>query len=79
MKDPVSGFFFFRKEIVEGKQLKPSGYKIGLEIFVKCGGKIKEIPYEFVDRKKGRSKLGLKENIAYIKHIARLYWYRVSG
>ena len=79
VKDPVSGFFFFRKEIVEGKQLKPSGYKIGLEIFVKCGGKIKEIPYEFVDRKKGRSKLGLKENIAYIKHIARLYWYRVSG
>ncbi|MCK5022855.1 MAG: polyprenol monophosphomannose synthase [Candidatus Aenigmarchaeota archaeon] len=79
LKDPMSGFFFFNKNILNNVSLKPSGYKIGLEIFVK--GKydeIKEIPYTFKGRKVGKSNLGMKENMSYIKHIAKLYWFAIN-
>jgi dolichol-phosphate mannosyltransferase len=78
VKDPMSGFFFFKKCLLDGKKLNPSGYKIGLEIFVKSESRIAEIPYTFMDRKYGESKLGLMEDIQYLAHLARLYWYKVN-
>lgn len=79
VKDPMSGFFFFKRNIVKNKVLKPSGYKIGLEIFVRGEySKIREIPYTFVDRKSGKSKLSPKEDLAYLKHLVKLYWYKVN-
>ncbi len=79
VKDPMSGFFFFNRRVIEGKDLNPSGYKIGLEIIVKSGSNIKEIPYTFIDRKHGKSKLGLKEDVQYLIHLARLYWYKANA
>ncbi len=79
VKDPMSGFFFFKRGVMEGKTLNPSGYKIGLEVFVKSGSKkITEIPYVFVDRRKGKSKLGMKENMEYLLHLAKLYWHKIN-
>ena len=78
VKDPMSGFFFFKKEAIEGRKLNPTGYKIGLEIFVKSDAKVAEVPYTFVDRKHGKSKLGLAEEIRYLKHLFRLYWYKIN-
>ena len=79
VKDPMSGLFFFKKDAIKTGELNPTGYKIGLEIFVKnCSQKIMEIPYTFTDRKKGKSKLGAKENMEYLIHLAKLYWYKVN-
>ncbi|MCX6818097.1 MAG: polyprenol monophosphomannose synthase [Candidatus Aenigmarchaeota archaeon] len=77
LKDPLSGFFFFRRSVIEGKELNPTGYKIGLEVIVKSGSKrVAEIPYIFHDRKIGSSKLGMKQNLEYLVHLVRLYWHK---
>ncbi|MBN2250506.1 MAG: polyprenol monophosphomannose synthase [Candidatus Altiarchaeota archaeon] len=77
IKDPVSGFFFFDKKIIEGVELNSSGYKLLLEIIVKGRyGKAVEIPYHFTDRKIGRSKLDLNEFRCYLKTLYMLYRYR---
>jgi len=79
MKDPMSGFFFFRREVIKDIALKPEGYKIGLEIFVKGRhSRITEIPFTFSERRHGKSKLNLNEDINYLKHLIKLYWYKVN-
>ncbi|MCX7779215.1 MAG: polyprenol monophosphomannose synthase [Patescibacteria group bacterium] len=79
ISDPLSGFFFFRKEVVEGMEFSPLGYKIGLEIFVK--GKYKnfrEIPYLFIDRKKGASKLSWLVIGKFILHLLKLFLWKIK-
>ncbi|MFA4836000.1 MAG: glycosyltransferase family 2 protein [Dehalococcoidia bacterium] len=73
VKDPLSGFFLFRKEVIEGVDLNPIGYKILLEILVK--GKyngVAEVPYVFKGRERGKSNLTRAEEINYLKHLYRL-------
>jgi dolichol-phosphate mannosyltransferase len=74
IKDPMSGFFAIPKTVFEkATQLSPIGYKIGLEIIVKCRCKrIVEVPIHFSNRQFGQSKLNLKEQINYIRHLKRL-------
>jgi dolichol-phosphate mannosyltransferase len=76
--DPMAGFFALRRETYEAaEKLSPIGYKIGLELLVKCGCKeIREVPIDFADRILGESKLSLKEQINYVRHIGRLLEYR---
>jgi len=78
--DPASGYFFLNKEVVMGIDFKPAGFKILLEILVK--GKyrrIKEIPYTFSEREKGKSKLGLGEYTSYLKLLYSLYLFRLKS
>lgn len=76
INDPMSGFFFFRRGVIDGVQLTPIGYKILLEIIVKGKySKISEVSFTFRDRYKGESKLNLKEHYNYILHLIRLYIY----
>lgn len=73
--DPMAGFFAFPRRIIENRldMLNPIGFKIGLEIYVKCNpSSLKEIPIQFQSRLYGKSKLNLKEQINYIRHIGRL-------
>ena len=44
LKDPMSGFFMFKREVIEGIELNPIGYKILLEILAK--GKYKRVEEE---------------------------------
>ncbi|MBW2992576.1 polyprenol monophosphomannose synthase [Candidatus Woesearchaeota archaeon] len=77
-KDPMSGFFFFKKKILKNVKLNPIGYKILLEILVKGKQKnIKEIPYIFRNRKIGKSKIGAKVYLDYLRHIFRLLRYKI--
>ena len=77
IKDPMSGFFFLKKEVIEGIELNAKGYKILLEIIVKGSyDKVKEIPYTFVDRKSGKSKLNKSEYIDYLKNLFNLIKYK---
>lgn len=73
VKDPVSGFFALRREVVDGVELNPIGFKILMEILIKGKyGKVVEVPFKFGLRKTGESKLGGKTIIAYLKHVYRL-------
>jgi dolichol-phosphate mannosyltransferase len=77
--DPLSGFFFFRKKLIDGIELNPKGFKIGLEILVKAKPKkVVEIPYTFVGRKRGKSKLNLKEYSNYLHHLLLLYFFKAE-
>ncbi len=73
-KDPMAGFFALRRSVYErADTLSPVGYKIGLELIVKCRCRnIREVPIHFADRKLGQSKLNLKEQVNYLRHLKRL-------
>lgn len=81
MTDPMSGFFALsRATLATAAPLDPVGYKIGLELAVKCVGcRVGEVPIHFADRAHGESKLGFREQVRYLRHLARLYAFRVSG
>ena len=71
--DPMSGIFMVRASALEGADLNPLGYKILLEIIAKAHyQKLVEVPYVFQERERGASKLGLRQYIEYLQHLARL-------
>jgi len=57
--DPLSGFFAVRLSTINLESLKPKGFKILLEILARhpCL-KVREVPYVFMRRRSGESKLG---------------------
>ena len=77
VKDPMSGFLGFRLETYhQADELNPIGYKIGLELIVKCGCKnVIEVPIHFKTRKYGHSKLTFKVQWEYFHHVLRLVRY----
>lgn len=71
--DPMSGFFMFRPGILAAADLHPTGFKILMEILVAGQpSHVVEIPFVFVARERGESKLRLSQQIDYLKHIASL-------
>ena len=77
-KDPMSGLFAVeRRTFDRADYLNPVGYKIGLELLVKCHCQnVCEIPIHFTDRTKGASKLNFQEQLNYLRHIKRLSDYK---
>lgn len=76
--DPMSGYFALRREILARAPLRPLGYKIGLEILVKCRPHpVREVPFAFGNRLAGASKLDSKVISHYLRHLARLYGWRL--
>jgi len=74
IKDPMSGFFAFKKNIIKELNFDALGYKFLLEILVKTKGiNVKEIPYTFENRKVGSSKLDSSTIIDYFKSVWKLY------
>ena len=64
VKDVTSGYFLVKREALEGVELDPIGFKIGLEVIAKGHyGRAIEIPYVFTDRIVGESKLNQKRNL----------------
>jgi dolichol-phosphate mannosyltransferase len=79
IKDVTSGFFFFKREIIDGVDLDPIGFKICLEILSKGNYQtVLEVPYTFSDRATGKSKMGIKEIFFYLQHLYRLYKYKMN-
>ena len=74
--DPMSGFFAFKRKILEGIKFDAIGYKMLLEILVKTkGAKVKEIPYTFTDRARGSSKLDSSTMFDFVTSVWKLYRY----
>jgi len=78
--DPMAGFFCTRREVLERARqagLSPIGYKIGLEILVKAGcRRVMETPIRFADRLHGQSKMTVRQQVEYLRHLWRLYRFR---
>ncbi|GJM16975.1 MAG: hypothetical protein DHS20C13_23020 [Thermodesulfobacteriota bacterium] len=78
VKDPMSGFFFLKKDLIKNVELSPKGFKIGLEILVRSNcKKVKEIPIVFRDREYGESKLSSNVILDYLIHVSKLYVYKI--
>jgi dolichol-phosphate mannosyltransferase len=74
-KDPLAGFFAIRRDTFSrATVLRPLGYKVLLELIVRCQCRnIFEVPIAFRDRKLGKSKLTAGQIWLYLRHLARLY------
>jgi len=79
--DPMSGYFVLRRsDFLKARDLNPIGYKIALELIVKCGFEnVGEVPIRFSDRVHGESKLNLREQVRYLVHLRRLYLHRFAN
>ena len=76
IKDPMSGYFGFRRDIIRPTDIKSNGYKVLLEILATSGAKnVVEVPYRFNKRVSGKSKLGAREFSRYIKLLLNLSDY----
>lgn len=74
--DPMSGFFAFKKYLLDGLKFDGMGYKMLLELLVKTrGASVREIPYTFTDRRLGSSKLGPGTMLDFVRSVWRLYRY----
>jgi len=78
VKDITSGYFLVRREALDGVELDPIGFKIGLEVIAKAHyGRAVEIPYVFTDRIVGESKLNQREIVNYLTQLRKLYTARL--
>ena len=76
IKDPLAGFFLFKRKVIDGAVLTPTGYKILLEVLVRGNAShVEEVPYTFKERERGESNLTFREQLNYLKHLSRLAWY----
>lgn len=76
IKDPLAGFFLFRREVIEGAVLAPTGYKILLEVLVRGNAsQVVEVPYIFKERERGKSNLTFNEQLNFLKHLSHLAWF----
>jgi dolichol-phosphate mannosyltransferase len=76
----MAGFFALPRQLFQSAApLDPIGYKIGLELLVKCRcRRVVEVPIHFRNRLHGQSKLNLREQLNYLRHLLRLYRFRLA-
>ena len=71
-RDPVSGFFLFRRASLAGLTLTGIGDKPLVEILAQRPLTVHEVPYEFRDREHGRSKLNAAGILRFAHLVVRL-------
>ncbi len=80
VSDPMSGFFAMpRAALDKAEDPSPLGYKIGLELLVRCRcEKVVELPIHFANRLHGESKLTVRQQLLYLRHLTRLYRFKLG-
>src|SRR2546422_2490779 len=74
ISDPLGGFFLLRRSLLANVSLRPIGYKILLEILIRCQWRqVLEVPYHFQARAHGRSKANMQQGILALQHMQRLW------
>lgn len=77
--DPLSGFYMFRRPVVEGIEFAPVGFKTLIEILAKGrANKIAECPYRMRARRHGVSKVTIESSLAFLKQLRQLRIGNVS-
>jgi dolichol-phosphate mannosyltransferase len=75
--DPLSGFFIVRRAVLNLDALRPDGFKILLEILIRCPDlRISEMPIQFGYRQTGESKASVQEVLRFFRLMLRL---RLAG
>ncbi len=70
--DPLSGIFMVKADVVRGRQMRPLGYKILLEVLARGEySKVTDVPYIFESRTEGESKLGPRQSWEYLAPVFR--------
>ncbi|MBI2075705.1 MAG: polyprenol monophosphomannose synthase [Candidatus Aenigmarchaeota archaeon] len=81
-KDPVTGFFFVRKKIFDKIKIKSGetkSWKVSLEIIARGDyKKLVEVPYTFVNRRAGKSKISVKEYKNYLGQVFSLMAFKLK-
>ena len=73
IRDATSGFFLIRRDIARGVRISAGGFKICLELLVRGRPRsVVEVPYVFVGRTVGESKMNLKEAVGYLEQLKQL-------
>jgi dolichol-phosphate mannosyltransferase len=73
ISDPLGGFFLLRRELLTNVSLRPIGYKILLELLIRCSWRsVLEVPYRFQVRTHGQSKANIQQGIHVLQHMMRL-------
>jgi cellulose synthase/poly-beta-1,6-N-acetylglucosamine synthase-like glycosyltransferase len=74
ISDPLGGFFLLRRSLLANVSLRPIGYKILLEILIRCPWRhALEVPYHFQARVHGQSKANMQQGILALRHMLRLW------
>ena len=81
VRDPLSGYFAVRRDILVAAGTESTGWKIGLEVLLRGGKGLRflEVPIVFTDRTAGKSKLGPGVMIAYARQLAALAAVRMRS
>jgi dolichol-phosphate mannosyltransferase len=73
VRDATSGFFLVRRALAREVEISAGGFKICLELLVRGRPSVVvEVPYEFVGRTAGESKMNLKEAMGYLEQLRKL-------
>ena len=73
VRDATSGFFLIRRDLARDVRISAGGFKICLELLVRGRpSSVVEIPYVFVGRIAGESKMNTKEALGYLKQLVEL-------
>jgi dolichol-phosphate mannosyltransferase len=78
VRDCTSGYRWYRRQVLEAipwERVRSQGYSFLVETLYwasQRAARVKEVPICFVDRKEGRSKMGMREAFQGIGHLVRL-------
>ena len=77
VRDATSGFFVMRRDRARGVTISAGGFKICLELLIRSEpALVVEVPYVFVGRTAGESKMNWKEAAGYLRQLSDLHAYR---
>ena len=74
VRDAMSGFFLIRRTHLDTFRTSVTGFKIGLELFVRSQPRrLAEVGYVFVGRTTGESKMSVAEGTGFLRQLTSLY------
>ena len=77
VRDATSGLFLIRRELARSVKISAGGFKICLELLIRSEpARVIEVPYVFVGRTAGESKMNTKEATGYLKQLRDLRRFR---
>ncbi|HEV7502327.1 MAG TPA: polyprenol monophosphomannose synthase, partial [Vicinamibacteria bacterium] len=78
VRDCTSGFRAYRREVVEAipwSRLHSTGYSFLVEVLywsARGGHRVREVPITYVDRTRGKSKMGVKQIVSGASNLIKL-------
>jgi dolichol-phosphate mannosyltransferase len=80
VRDATSGFFLLRRAIARDVRIEAGGFKICLELLVRGRATaVLEVPYVFVGRMVGESKMNVGEASGYLRQLWDLFVFKRSA